>query len=118
MPNNNGTQTISYEEQVAVVDLNASPLQSHSNPSKQSKIRRKRILVFSAVIALVIVGGYFTWNAFRYEDTDDAQVDGHVMPPSPRVNGRIKAVYVNEGQFVHAGEVMMTTDPEEYKVAE
>jgi len=118
MPNNNGTQTISYKEQVAVVDLNASPLQSDSKPSKQSKIRRKRILVISAVIAFVIVGGYFAWNAFHYEDTDDAQVDGHVMPLSPRVNGRIKAVYVNEGQFVHAGEVMMTIDPEEYKVAE
>jgi multidrug resistance efflux pump len=118
MPNNNGTQTISYEEQVAFVDLNTSPLQSDSKLSKQSKIRRKRILVISAVIALVIVGGYFAWNAFHYEDTDDAQVDGHVMPLSPRVNGRIKAVYVNEGQFVHAGEVMMTIDPEEYKVAE
>jgi multidrug resistance efflux pump len=118
MPNNNGTQTIWNEAQVAFVDLNASPLQPDSKPSKQSKIRRKRILVISAVIALVIVGGYFAWHAFHYEDTDDAHVDGHVMPLSPRVSGSIKAVYVNEGQLVHAGEVIMSIDPEEYKVAE
>src|ERR1700735_3762866 len=118
MPNKNGTQTISNENQVAVVDHNASPLQSDSKPGKQSKIRRKRILAISAVVVLVIVGGCFAWNAFQYEATDDAQIDGHVVPLSPRVNGQIKAVYVNEGQLGHAGEAMMTIDPEDYKIAE
>jgi membrane fusion protein, multidrug efflux system len=72
----------------------------------------------SAVTVLVIAGGYFAWNGFHYEDTDDAQVDGHVPPLSPRVNGHIKAVYVNEGQLVHAGEAMMAIDAEDYKFAE
>jgi len=118
MPNKNGTQTILNENQVAVVDHNASPLQSDSKPGKQSKIRRKRILVISAVIVLVSAGGYFATNVFQYEDTDDAQVEGHVIPLSARVNGHIKAMYVNEGQLVHAGEAMMTIDAEDYKIAE
>jgi multidrug resistance efflux pump len=118
MPNNNGTQTISNEKQVAVVDQYASPLQPDSKHGKQSRILRNRILVISAVIVLVIAGGYFAWNAFHYENTDDAQVDGHVIPLCPRVNGRIKSVYATEGQLVHAGEAMMTIDPEEYKIAE
>jgi hypothetical protein len=96
-------QTISNENQVSVGDHNASPLHSESKPGKESRIHRKRILVIIlAVVALVIAGAYFAWNAFQYEDTDDAQVDGHVMPLSPRVNGHIKAVYVDEGQLVHA----------------
>jgi multidrug resistance efflux pump len=118
MPNNNGTQTISNEKQVAVVDQFASPSQPDSKHGKQSKVLRKRIPVISVVIGLVIAGGYLAWSAFHYEDTDDAQVEGHVMPLCPRVNGRIKAVYVNEGQLVHAGEVMMSIDPEDYKIAE
>jgi multidrug resistance efflux pump len=118
MPNNNGTQTISDEKQVAVVDPYAGRLQPDSKHAKQSRILRKRILAISTVIVLVIAGGYFTWNAFHYEDTDDAQVEGHVMPLCPRVSGRIKAVYVNEGQLVHAGEAIMSIDPEEYKIAE
>ena len=118
MPNNNGTQTISDEKQVAVVDPYAGRLQPDSKHAKQSRILRKRILAISTVIVLVIAGGYFTWNAFHYEDTDDAQVEGHVMPLCPRVNGRIKSVYVNEGQLVHADEAMITIDPEEYKIAE
>jgi multidrug resistance efflux pump len=118
MPSDNGTQTISNEKQVAVVDQNANPLQSNSKPDKPSKIHGKRILVISAVIVLVIAGGCLVWNVFQYEDTDDAQVDGHVMPLSPRVNGHIKAVYVDEGQLVHAGEAMMTIDAQDYKIAE
>ena len=118
MPNKNGTQTISNENQVAVVDHNASPLHSESKPGKESRIHGKRVLVILAVVVLVIAGGYFDWNAFQYEDTDDAQVDGYVMPLSPRINGYIKAVYVDEGQLVHAGEAIMTIDAQDYKIAE
>ena len=118
MLNKNGTQTISNENQVAVVDHNASPLHSESKPGKESRIHGKRVLVILAVVVLVIAGGYFDWNAFQYEDTDDAQVDGYVMPLSPRINGYIKAVYVDEGQLVHAGEAIMTIDAQDYKIAE
>src|SRR6202167_2714149 len=118
MPNKNGTQTISTEKQFAVVYQNASPLQSIFKSNKQSKIHGKIILAISAAVALAIAGGYFAWNAFHYENTDDAQVEGHVMPLCPRVNGRIKSVYVYEGQLVHAGAAIVTMDPEEYKIAE
>jgi multidrug resistance efflux pump len=118
MPNKNRTQTISNENQVAVVDYNASPLRSESKPGKQSKIRRKRILLISAVIVVVLAGGCFVWNAFQYEGTDDAQVDGHVMPLGARINGFVTYVFVSEGQFVHAGEALMTIDAQDYKIAE
>jgi multidrug resistance efflux pump len=118
MPNKNGTQTISTEKQFAVVYRNASPLQSIFKSNKQSKIHGKIILAISAAVALAIAGGYFAWNAFHYENTDDALVEGHVMPLCPRVNGRIKSVYVYEGQLVHAGEAIVTMDPEEFKIAE
>jgi membrane fusion protein (multidrug efflux system) len=113
MPNNNATQTISSENQVAVAGQNASPLQSDLQPAEQSKIRRKSILLILAVIVLVIAGGYFASNAFQYEDTRDAQIDGHVTPLSPRVTARTKAGYVNQGQLVHAGEAMMTIAAED-----
>jgi multidrug resistance efflux pump len=93
-------------------------LQSIFKSNQQSKIRVKIILAISAAATLAIAGGYFAWNAFHYENTDDAQVEGHVMPLCPRVNGRIKSVYVNEGQLVHTDEAMITIDPEEYKIAE
>ena len=70
------------------------------------------------MLVLVIAGGHFEWNSFQYEDIDDAQVDGHVVPLSPRINGYIKAVYVDEGHLVHADEAITTIDAQHYKIAE
>jgi membrane fusion protein (multidrug efflux system) len=70
------------------------------------------------LLALVIVGGgLFLWNSLAWESTDDAQVDGHIMPLSARINGYVLAVPVIEGQLVHAGDVLVTIDPKDYKIA-
>jgi membrane fusion protein (multidrug efflux system) len=120
MPNENGTQTIDADEKqtVALVDHETPGSQSKEGGSKHSKPYRKTVLAISAAMVVAIAGGYFAWNAFRYEDTDDAQIDGHVMQLSTRINGQIKDVYVVEGQLVHSGDVLVTLDPQDYKIAE
>ena len=75
------------------------------------------LVVVLALLAILGIVGYFVRNAFLYEDTDDAQVDGHVMPLSARISGQISEVHVIEGQVVHAGDALVTIDPEEYKIA-
>ena len=117
MPNKNGAQAVADVKQATdVVDHEASGSQSGESPGKHSITRRKKILVISVVV--VIAATHFAWNAFHYEDTDNAQVQGHVIPVSARVNGHIKDVYVSEGQFVHAGEALVTIDPQDYTIAE
>ena len=119
MPNSNGTQTIDADpkQAVTVVDSEAPGSQSKEEPGKRSTTRRKRVLLISAAMLVAVAAGYFVWNAFSYEDTDDAQVDGHVMPLSARVNGNIEQVLVIEGQLVHTGDVLVTIDPQDYKIA-
>ncbi len=120
MLNKNGTQTIDADEKqpVALVDQETPGSPSQESPGKHATTRGKRVLGISAAIVVAIAGGYFACKAFRYEDTDDAQVDGHVMPLSTRINGQIKDVYVVEGQLVHAGDALVTLDPMDYKIAE
>jgi membrane fusion protein, multidrug efflux system len=77
----------------------------------------KALVVVLTVLAILGVVGYLVRNAFLYEDTDDAQVDGHVMPLSARISGQISEVDVIEGQVVHAGDVLVTIDPEDYNIA-
>ena len=77
----------------------------------------KVMVVVLTLLAILVAVGYFVRNAFLYEDTDDAQVDGHVMPLSARISGQISEVHVIEGQVVHAGDVLVTIDPEDYKIA-
>jgi membrane fusion protein, multidrug efflux system len=119
MSNDNGTQTIDADEKqtVTVVDQEAPGLQSAEEPGNKSTTRGERNLAISAAIVVAIAGSYFAWNAFRYEDTDDAEVDGHVMPLSARINGQVQDVRVIEGQLVHFGDVLLIIDQDDYKIA-
>lgn len=75
--------------------------------------------IYMVVIALVLlVGGYFAYNYFSsYESTDDAEVDGHLMPLSARISGYITKVNVDDNQAVKAGDVLAEIDPRDYQAA-
>src|SRR6202044_3985056 len=70
------------------------------------------------LLAVVIIGGgLFVSNSLAWESTDDAQVNGPIMPLSARINGSVLDVPVIEGQLVHAGDVLVTIDPKDYQIA-
>jgi membrane fusion protein (multidrug efflux system) len=74
-------------------------------------------MIIGAVLVLLI-GGFFAWRYFTsYENTDDAQVDGHLMPLSARISGYVINVNVDDNQFVKAGAVLAEIDPRDYQVA-
>ena len=120
MPANNGAQSIDADERqtVAVADHDAPGSTSKETPGAYATPPFKKIFVVLAVIVAVVAGSYFVSNALQCEDTDDAQINGNVIRLSSRINGQIKDVYVSEGQLVHAGDVLMTIDPQDYKIAE
>ena len=69
------------------------------------------------VVLLLIAAAVFWWQSRKYEDTDDAEVDGHIDPISARVSGHVVKVNVEEGQFVKAGTVLVEIDDRDYQVA-
>jgi membrane fusion protein (multidrug efflux system) len=124
MPGNNENHIIDLDEEqpVTVRDPEADADKAEIKPSKpggkSSASSRKKLLIIIAAALLVLVGaGYFIHNALLYEDTDDAQVDGHIMPLSAKISGQVQQVNVIEGQVVHAGDVLVVIDPKDYKVA-
>jgi membrane fusion protein (multidrug efflux system) len=80
---------------------------------------RRRTLLFAAVVGLLVLAGVVAfWRYTRtYESTDDAQVDGHLNGITARINGVIKAVYVEENQSIRAGQLIAELDPRDYEVA-
>ena len=61
------------------------------------------------------VGWYFYSQG--YEDTDDAQVDGHLNPIASRIDGTINAVHVDDNQAVKTGALLVELDPGDDRVA-
>ncbi len=87
--------------------------QTESAPPKKS--RRGIIVVVLAV--LVVAGLGFWWHSTYFEDTDDAQVSGHLIQVSSRIQGTVAKVYVDENQFVHKGDPIVDLDPRDFQVA-
>jgi len=67
---------------------------------------------------VLLVAGFFLWRYFAsYEDTDDAQIDGHMNSISPRVSGHVLKLLVEDNQYVPAGTPLVEIDPRDYQVA-
>jgi membrane fusion protein (multidrug efflux system) len=82
----------------------------------QPQSRRKGMIVaVIVVIALVALGIW--WHSTYSENTDDAQVNGHLIQVSARISGQVAKVYVDENQLVKAGDVIAELDPADYQVA-
>jgi membrane fusion protein, multidrug efflux system len=77
--------------------------------------RRGIIIVVIAVILVASVG--FWWHSTFSEDTDDAQVNGHLIQVSSRIAGQVLKVYVDENQMVKKGDTIADLDPRDYQVA-
>ncbi len=80
------------------------------------KSRRRGIIIVAIVVVALIALGVW-WHSTFSEDTDDAQVNGHLIQVSARVSGQVLKVDVEENQFVKAGDPIVELDPSDYQVA-
>jgi len=88
----------------------------HPSATKQKKLhswaqRYKRPAMIVAGILTTIVVGFYVYDAFTHEETDDAYVTGHLHDVSPPINGVVTDVLVNDNQFVKKGDVLVKLDP-------
>jgi membrane fusion protein (multidrug efflux system) len=78
---------------------------------------RRRVIIAVVVALLVLIAAGLWWRSTYSEDTDDAQINGHLIQVSARIGGQVAKVYVEENQVVKAGDVIAELDPSDYKVA-
>lgn len=72
--------------------------------------RALTILKIAVPVVLLITAGLWFYSRNRIS-TDDAQVDGHLVPVSARVYGSVEKVLVEDNQAVKAGDLLVTIDP-------
>jgi len=93
--------------------------ESHNKEKQEEKKPNplKKILIIAGVALVVVIGVLWWLHSRHFEDTDDAQIDGHIMPLSAKISGQVHEAPFIEGQIVHAGDVLVTIDSRDYKIA-
>ena len=95
----------------------AQPKPSGEHIPAPKRRRRKRshtaILIF--VAAVVVVGAVvFLWRYQNHVSTDNAQIEGDVVPVHTRVAGYVQRILVKDEQEVRKGDTLMVLDQVDY----
>jgi membrane fusion protein (multidrug efflux system) len=89
-------------------------------PERQSTTSRwadpkfRRAFVGALAVLAVLTITLILYYSNRVS-TDDAQVDGHIVPIASKIYGEIAEVRVDDNQAVKAGQVLVRIDPRDYQ---
>jgi membrane fusion protein (multidrug efflux system) len=118
-------QQVETQEERRPVSTGEEPDLNHENGGegvgkKPGLFERKpylRVVTGLVLLIFIAVAILFWLHARAWEDTDDAQVDGHISNVSARISGHIAKIYYDDNQIVQAGAVLAEIDPSDYQVA-
>ena len=104
-------------ENAAKVKVPAAETQKFDlEPAKQPVSTLQMRLLLGGGLLLAVLLSLLLYFRNR-ENTDDAQVDGHITPIASKVYGRVGKVLVNDNQQVKAGQVIVQLEPGDYQAA-
>src|SRR2546426_9669782 len=92
-----------------------SPEQPEGAP--QTGARKRTVFIIMGVVLLGLVAvGIRRWiYSLSHVSTDNAQVDGHIVPILPKVGGYVIEVRTDENRPVKAGDTLVVLDDRDYK---
>jgi membrane fusion protein (multidrug efflux system) len=84
----------------------------------KTSTKKKFVLPIVAVLGVLILFWAFQkWSYGRsHQSTDNAQIDGHIVPVLAKVGGYVKTVSVSENDHVNAGQQLVQIDDADYAV--
>jgi membrane fusion protein, multidrug efflux system len=108
------------QKEPVLVDEQGEPLQPagvDTSTRKRPLYRRPAFLIAAVIVLLVAatLGLRYWLYARTHESTDDAFIDAHITPVSPKVSGYVVKVHVASNQQVKKGDLLIEVDPRDYQ---
>jgi membrane fusion protein (multidrug efflux system) len=82
----------------------------------KKRLHRTLAAVAAAIVALAAAVYYF-WFVVPFQATDDAFIEGYVIPMASQVPGRVADLLVTDNQAVKAGDVLLNIDSRDYETS-
>jgi membrane fusion protein (multidrug efflux system) len=84
-----------------------------ASSAERAERRRKGFLLFGAVVVIggLAYGGWWWLNGRTSESTDDAYIAGNIVAITSRENATVNALYADNTQQVHQGQLLIEMDP-------
>ena len=98
----------------------ATPNGSTEDESGPDEASSKKKFVLPIVGVLLLAALFWAFNHWSYsrahQTTDNAQVDGHIVPVIAKVGGYVKTVNAVENQPVKSGDLLVQIDDADYRL--
>src|SRR5580693_7059275 len=107
------SSTVEQEKELAATKADARITEARTMPPARSSSRK--FAIFGAIIVLAGIGVYLWVHSLNRVSTDDAQVDGHIVPISPKIYGKVLEVLVDDNQQVKQGQILVRIDPQDFQ---
>src|SRR6058998_1303021 len=87
-----------------------------AEPAKSGGSKRTIFIIMGVVLVGLVAVGVRRWiYSLSHVSTDNAQVDGHIIPILPKVGGYVVEVRTDENRQVRAGDTLVVLDDRDYK---
>lgn len=89
-----------------------------TDPVSPRKTKRRPLmcaLMGAAAVAATAAGVSYYFHSLSFESTDDAFVEGHIVPVSSRVAGHVTKIHVEDNQLVEKGDLLAEIDPSDFE---
>lgn len=109
------SKTLDYETDRELERIGRQPNQAAKPAPRRPKLLGRKLAISGALLAIVAAGLFLWIRSWNRVSTDDAQVDGHVVPVSSKIYGNVIEVLVSDNQAVKKGDVLVRIDARDYQ---